>query len=187
MATQGLRANNSEYLRSILDHGEVCRYTHYPRHADICFLDDSSQAIFISYNDVNLLFIDHGDEFGLAVVGEYDDRCYSAEFSYDHSDREIKMFLEASVGEYFPLDIDISDDQWMLLGEDGDPGEIHLCNRDCTDEHICNDLIYLFDDVGSYVNKVKQVVERMNAEPEEFSKDRFIALMTEKRCKSARK
>jgi hypothetical protein len=62
----------------------------------------------------------------------------------------------------------------MLVG-DGEP------------EFVCDDLLYMFNNVESYVNKVKGVAKQMSAESDEFSKDRFIELMTAKSCKSARK
>jgi hypothetical protein len=187
MATQGLRANNSEYLRSILDDGEPCFYGPNPTFRDVYFPGGGYPAIHIRRGDKDLLFVDHGDTFQIVDVSCEDENYETIDFSYDRCDNDIKMFMVAAAN-YELMNAGITlDGRRVCMGYYPDPGCIVLqgCNGIC--ELVSKELIYLFDDVESYLNKVKHVVERMNAETEEFSKDRFVALMTERRCKSARK
>jgi hypothetical protein len=190
MATQGFRANESEFLRSLLDQGRRCNYEPNGTHSYISYPDEQYPAIHFQYSGYDLLFIDHENEFQLSVMEE-DYPVDTIKFSYDHYDKTIEMFFISTIDKrtgvysfgriYGPV---------SLGNENGngdyDAGSVLLDINGCR-EIICNDLIYMFDDIDSYVNKIKQVVERMNAESEEFNKDRFIELMTEKRCKSARK
>jgi hypothetical protein len=184
MATQGLRANNSEYLRSVLDDGEPYRY------------DDGCPGINFTYNDVDMIFVDYKDEFQLVIVDDrytdmYDNYLASVRFSYDRSDGDIEMFFVYSTDEnVYDRIIPIKNGGYLSLGttdnETYDAGSIDLAaNRNR--EYICNDLIWMFDNVESYINKITQVIDRLDAESDEFNKDRFIELMTERRCKSARK
>jgi hypothetical protein len=186
MATKGLRANESKYLRSVLDRGIRCFYNPLPTYNCIYLPDEGRPAILVYYHGRHILFVDYINSFRLTDPGSGYSK--NTAFSYDRCDSEIKMFIEATTVYSDLLRVTFTlDGRSMWLGHFSDPGIIFLENVNLSHEIISTDLIYLFDNVESYVNKVKEVVERMNAEPEEFSKDRFIALMTERRCKSARK
>jgi hypothetical protein len=186
MATKGFRANESEYLRSLLDHGYV--YDKHPTY-------DFGLMIRFQYNDGYLLFVsDDNNTFRICNNNNGDDHSIETiEFSYDRDDSEIKIFLEAN---YIELNVIVEGCPgiWSLvLGEFEletpwcrDAGIITL-DGDGEPEFVCDDLLYMFNNVESYVNKVKGVAKQMSAESDEFSKDRFIELMTAKSCKSARK
>jgi hypothetical protein len=188
MATKGLRANDSEFLRSVFDSGEVCRYDRDRDHdcGHIHFINRGFPAIYTDYDDKDLILVDHGDEFQIVEM-YHGESSESVRFSYDCCDKEIEILLESVISDILPDIVLTLNGRHLCLNDPLGSGNVELCHDLGEVELIGEGLMYLFNDIESFIKKLEQVVERMGSESEEFSKDRFVALMTEKRCKSARK